>query len=142
MMMRVRSALTIASGALALGAALAGCSGADEMQVVAASCVPMTVESSPSPAISGRHVILLFTDVHAECNDTDPTAETAEPTTADVGLWEVSGSWRESDLGTLEKDTQDLSGRAEFLIPESAPAGTYGVMVFGREIGQIEVELP
>ena len=53
----------------------------------------------------------------------------------------MNGAWRAADLATLDVD-DDLAGSVDVAMPEDVPAGTYSVMVFDREIGQIEVTAP
>jgi len=127
-----------------LVAALAGCAGGAGPDGIEASCIPMTVDASPQAVVPGGNVTLEFEYVHATCHDRDPNADPNADqgvTSAQVGLTEVNGAWRAADLATLDVD-DDLAGSVNVAIPEDMPAGTYSVMVFDREIGQIEVTAP
>ncbi|WP_430866998.1 hypothetical protein [Demequina aurantiaca] len=146
MIIRLRLGLTSATGAIVLAASLAGCSisdgaSAEEAPGIAASCAPMTVEASPSPATAGESVTLQFENIHAMCNDTGSTTYPPEPASASIGLLAINGDWRADDLAVADKD-EDWSGTAEFMVPADAPAGKMKVMAFGREIGQIDVVAP
>jgi len=123
--------------AVASAAALAGCAGSPGPEAIEASCIPMTVVATPEPVVVGEEVTLEFEYVHATCDDTDPEADEGV-VSAKVSLTEVNGMWRKADIATLEVDT-DRSGSVEVLIPKDVPPGTYSVMVFSREVGQIEV---
>lgn len=141
------AAAAVVVAAVAASIALSGCSQltggrATEIPEIAASCVPMTVQAEPTPAVAGQELNLDFEHIHATCDDVDPNPGSAnEPTTADVGLWEVNGEWRDDSLGTVDTEP-DSSGSTAFVVPVDAPAGTYKVMVFGREIGLIEIVSP
>jgi len=116
---------------------MTGCAGADNAGGVDASCIPMTVEASPEAVVAGARVTLEFEYVHATCNDVDPTPGD-QPGSGDVSLVNADGSWRADDVAQFQVQP-DLSASAALVVPADAPAGDLSVMVFGREIGHIEV---
>lgn len=129
-------ALALAS---ALVAVVVGCSGPVQEPDVAASCMPMTVQVHPTPAVAGEEVTLDFAYVHATCNDTDPEAAEVD-TTLTAGLRADDGSWA-ADIATTDVDAE-LNSTATTTLARDVPPGTVIVTAYGRDIGSFEVLAP